>query len=743
MKLPNRILFLLVFCMAFFLFPLSSNAQLEIIEGHLNSSEKRKLEKADKIELEIADLERQAEDYNEKGNTDKANSCLLKALTKWQESNSIRSELFAKKLGEFRKGFNGEANEIATGQMLEDQAHEYFGRCETLRAGSKRISDLGEKIASLSEALRYEKAGILRQTDALNYYFNWPVDYRIDYGLTDPLAEKESEPAPVDEDSDTSPAEPDFTISGNIGLSQPDSLISSDSLPEGYLGLGGFDKKDLSRAWYDYLYGPDWETDSIYKPILDIVNYPSENDSDLLAQEASKKPIPGTSTSVSKQLFADKEPIRKDSTRTVSYQIPESGVRVITEPVYSNTSKTTSKTNKTSVTPVKEVTETTVYRVQIAAGKNPLSQNLLRKVYSGNKEFTVVNEEGWNKYSIGDFSSWAEANKFRQECGVPGAFIVKSGSSTGSMYSGTSGVSDSETGSTVSSSGFEFRVQIAASRKPMTTEELRRIYKGNRTINSFTEEGWMKYYIASVSSFGEAKQIKAESGSRNAFIVAYKDGKKIELYSAIHPGQKGRLSELTLTPSKISDAGIAYYVQLAASRKPMDRESLSKMTGVPLEVLEFTEEGWYKYRTGPFATYAEAKAEMKKIGKTDAFITGFSDGKRMGPKTDWALRESTTGLNIEPANIPSVGLLYFIQIAAIKDNSHPESLKQICPSCKNVMEFEEDGMYKYRIKAGSSFREAIRLRDQLDVPGAFIVSFYMGKKNPLAEAIQIEKQSNK
>jgi hypothetical protein len=743
MDLPNRFLSLLIFCMAFFLFPMSSNAQLEIIEGHLNSSEKKKLEKADKIELEITDLERQAEEYNEKGNNEKANSCLLKAHTKWQEANSIRSELFGKKLEEFRKEFTGRANDIATGQMLEDQAHEYFGRCKTLRDESKRISDPAEKIASQSEALRYEKAGILRQTDALNYYYNWPVDYRIDYSLTDPLAEKEADPAPVNERSENSSAEPDFTIAGNPGLSQTDSLFSPDSFPKGYLGVEGFDKKNLSRAWYDYLYGPNWESDSVYKPVADIVNYPSESDSVLLAQEVSKKPIPGTSTSVSKQLFANKETIHRDSIRTVSYQIPESGVRVIKEPVYSNTSKTASKLNKTNVTPVKEVNETTVYRVQIAAGKNPLSQNLLRKVYSGNKEFTVVNEDGWNKYSIGDFSSWEEANKFRQECGVPGAFIVKSGSSTGKVYSATSGVSDPETGSTVSSNEVEFRVQIAASRKPIPSEELRKIYKGNRTINSFSEEGWVKYYIASVPSFGEAKQIKAESGSRNAFIVAYRDGRKIELYTAIHPNQKGSPSELTLTHSKIPETGKAYYVQLAASRKPMDKESLSKLTDVPIEVLEFTEDGWYKYRTGPFVTYAQAKAEMKKLGKTDAFITGFSDGKRMGPKTDWALREITTGLSIDPANIPSGGLLYFVQVAAIKDKLLPETMKQICPSCKNILEFEEDGLYKYRVEAGSSFREAIRIRDQLGVPGAFIVSFNMGKKTTLAEAIQIEKQLNK
>ncbi|MFN8207345.1 MAG: SPOR domain-containing protein [Bacteroidales bacterium] len=743
MNLQNRILSLPIFCMAFLLFPFPTSAQLEIIEGHLSSSEKKKLEKADRIELEIADLDRKAEEYNEKGDEEKANSCLLKAHSKWQEANLIRTELFGKKLEQFRREFTGKPGEIATGQMLEDQAHEYFDRCQTLREGAKRITDPGEKIASLSEALRYEKAGIFRQTDALNYYYNWPVDYRLDYSLTDPLADKKTKPGTLNIDSLSTPIETDFTVSENLWLSRSDSLHASDSVPDGYLGVNNFDKKALSRAWYKYIYGPNWETDSVYKTVAGIVNYPAENDSVLLASEASKKPIPGTSKTVAKQFFADKENIRKDSLRTVSYQIPESGVRVITEPVYSNNSKTLPESKNVSSSPVKKIPEANVYRVQIAAGKNPLSQNLLRKVYSGNKEFNVVNEDGWNKYSIGDFSTWEEANKFRMECGVPGAFIVKSGSSTGVGINASTAPSGSEPGSAISSSAIEFRVQIAASRKPMPAEELRRIYKGNRTINSFSEEGWLKYHIASVSSYGEAKQIQAESGTRHAFIVAYRDGKKVELYNAIHPPSTGSPSEITITPSKAPDVGKVYYIQLAASRRSMDKESLLKLIGVPLSILEFNEEGWFKYRTGPFSTYAEAKTEMKKLSKTDAFITGFSDGKRMGPKSDWAIRDEPSGMKILPAIVSPGGLRYFVQLLATREKSQTETLVKICPSCKNIMEFEEDGMYKYRVEAGSSFREAIRLRDQLGIPGAFIVSFNNGKKITLAESIQIEKQANK
>ena len=66
----------------------------------------------------------------------------------------------------------------------------------------------------------------------------------------------------------------------------------------------------------------------------------------------------------------------------------------------------------------------TDHRVQIAAHKTELTQRALSRIYYGNKSVEMVNEEGWFKYSIGDFTTYADANKFRKQCGVKNAFIV-------------------------------------------------------------------------------------------------------------------------------------------------------------------------------------------------------------------------------------------------------------------------------------------------------------------------------
>lgn len=44
------------------------------------------------------------------------------------------------------------------------------------------------------------------------------------------------------------------------------------------------------------------------------------------------------------------------------------------------------------------------------------------------------------------------------------------------------------------------------------------------------------------------------------------------------------------------------------------------------------ENGWYKYRSGPFSNYSEAQTrlqELKKAGYPDAFLIAHHNGERM------------------------------------------------------------------------------------------------------------------
>ena len=86
---------------------------------------------------------------------------------------------------------------------------------------------------------------------------------------------------------------------------------------------------------------------------------------------------------------------------------------------------------------------------------------------------------------------------------------------------------------TVPAQGIEFRLQVAASRRPLTEKELISIYHGDHDIFMFTEDNWFKYAIGSYNSYYEANHDRKSCGVKNAFIAAYQDNKKIDLMAAI------------------------------------------------------------------------------------------------------------------------------------------------------------------------------------------------------------------
>ncbi len=71
-----------------------------------------------------------------------------------------------------------------------------------------------------------------------------------------------------------------------------------------------------------------------------------------------------------------------------------------------------------------DVIDDIIYKVQIAADKIPLSQNTLRRIYNGHKEIKMISEEGWSKYSIGDFNTFSEAADYKKTINVNDAFVV-------------------------------------------------------------------------------------------------------------------------------------------------------------------------------------------------------------------------------------------------------------------------------------------------------------------------------
>lgn len=64
------------------------------------------------------------------------------------------------------------------------------------------------------------------------------------------------------------------------------------------------------------------------------------------------------------------------------------------------------------------------YRVQIAAHSNPIPESQLASIYKGNFQVQMNFEDGWYKYTIGNFERYDKALELLKICNVKRAFIV-------------------------------------------------------------------------------------------------------------------------------------------------------------------------------------------------------------------------------------------------------------------------------------------------------------------------------
>ena len=171
-----------------------------------------------------------------------------------------------------------------------------------------------------------------------------------------------------------------------------------------------------------------------------------------------------------------------------------------------------------------------------------------------------------------------------------------------------------------SGKGIEFKVQIVASRKKMTSAQLKRVYKGKQEIEEEVRgDGWYRYSIAKTSSYSEARKSKKQSGVANAFISSFSDGAPIKLSEALNKAK----------PNEEKSYGkIFYAVQVLALNNYMPLSEVKAMFNSDKLMFVEKEAPYYKYLIGYFYSFREANAYRLTIGK-DVFVVPYMNGKRL------------------------------------------------------------------------------------------------------------------
>ena len=607
-----------------------------------NKSDIKKLEKTKEYETEAEGLIEEAnelymETFAVQGNYEldektidkkvkqlesKAQKKQIEAAKYYELINQTKFSIYKTYIEKFWSDFEGDENDYVNARLIEEQSNDYYFQATTLRAEAAKISDIKDKVEKLKSAYDLEVKSLDKQLSALSIYYNIGYTAGETRRETEPVQPQVTYEEPAYQPAET-PAVTEPVLTEPVGAAQAKAQIEEDILvnqmiinmydqymsdetrqPENVLtpqmlsDVTYFDSDKILNMWYSYAYDTLYEGVPETPPELyaatDSLGEELAMEGEEAAETGQEQLIP---TEYEEKIATVEEDIGE------SYHIPEG--------------------------------DEIIYRVQIAAFKSQLTQRALSKIYYGNKQVEMLNEEGWFKYSIGDFYTYDDADKFRKQCGVKNAFIVAYRKGQKFVPGGISDMVSAQYAETAPDLitsrydvGLIFRVQVAANTVPLTKEQLSRIYKDDYPVEMMYEDGWYKYQVLGVRLFSDALRILRNAQVRGAFIVAYDKGVKHNLYTAVSRskkiekevqtyGRKGRLNE------------IEWHVQIAASRIPLTRNELSKIYSGDHDISLVIEEGWYKYRLKAGSSYNAAKEIKQNCNVPKAFIVAYYRAKKV------------------------------------------------------------------------------------------------------------------
>jgi len=179
--------------------------------------------------------------------------------------------------------------------------------------------------------------------------------------------------------------------------------------------------------------------------------------------------------------------------------------------------------------------------------------------------------------------------------------------------------------------GTTYRIQVGAFYKPLSDE----VFVGVDNVISFTgKDGLIRYMAGSFEDYKNAVNYQVQMRARgfeDAFIVTYKNGKRISLDIAIRAEKSPSMIE---TEDDVTEEplNLEFTVQILVGEDSVSPSELKKMSklGNINKVAEGTD--LYRYFLGPYKTLEEANIQLEKAnlnGYNDAFIFVIKDGERI------------------------------------------------------------------------------------------------------------------
>jgi hypothetical protein len=295
-----------------------------------------------------------------------------------------------------------------------------------------------------------------------------------------------------------------------------------------YSSLNFSDIQSIKKAWYQHLYDDKYYIalgeDSTTQPILAVDT--------IVVADTTKHQIEPVEFVA--QQNSDKEnklkkssKHKRDITANRHKNITE---RTINEKPINEKSLSPTYSSHLNI-PDTALAKGFMFTVQILACRVQVTQNELKRVYTGDLIVTERFEDNWYKYTIGTYNSFAIARKLRMVCGSNGAFVAAY--LNGVRLNPRDALvkpDNSTTENTIAEQPgiMTYKVQVAACRYEMADTSLSKIYSNTSELQKLFEDNWYKYVIDCGSDMEKAKEILKNIGVQGAFIALYKDNVRIK-----------------------------------------------------------------------------------------------------------------------------------------------------------------------------------------------------------------------
>jgi len=163
-----------------------------------------------------------------------------------------------------------------------------------------------------------------------------------------------------------------------------------------------------------------------------------------------------------------------------------------------------------------------------------------------------------------------------------------------------------------------FKIQIAASKTPLSNSKLEYICKTKDILIVEYDNNWYKYVLRKkFFSYNEAFEYKKALCVRGSFILAYKNEQKVNITEVVDSNE-----------NNIENTNkIVYRLELGVSVKKANKEAMGMINSGEKPIIIVKHKKYYSYTIGDFLSEDEAKKFKEQKQLIDAKVVKFKNGK--------------------------------------------------------------------------------------------------------------------